>query len=595
MFDKDLANSISKKINPNYPFPINENDYKSLSETGMFPFVRIGDKLCMLFKRKESQSFIQTENGFKGVKKGQDFLLVAICDFFKIRRKIFWSDESSPPNIEVEFLDKRVIYDYGLAIKSGIELLTSNGVVVNNRHIDNILDYIYRELNNAPIEYKHKMLGFCDIDRKQVFRHYKLISESNKIIQSTYDSNNDVFPHGKYEEWLDMVNTEVHGNPKMELILAIALSAAVIGFLGKAIPWQNTIFQLVGDSSSGKSTAMALAVSVYSSPKISQGLMKTFNATDNSIQKCMERNNSVVVGFDEGGMNKRDYANLIYTLSSGTSKMRLNGDGEFKEINTWNNICMTTSEFNLLEQSDSKTGLSVRCIEIPAPFTTSADNSNRIKQCIEENYAVAVEPFIKELFSLDKESIISTYKECYDEMFSLHKKAVRCGSVLDERVIQTLAPIYLTAQICKGMEKGIRIRISPSKIKEQLIEISSRMCSSENSIEGKALDIIKRFIETNWISIEYPYDKEIDRFDKRGIIARIRKFSDEWFFEMYKANFDELMRKNGLSPIVVKRRLKELKILHAEKGRLEKRLKFNNNNFAIPCIQLSLPYEMKEP
>lgn len=127
-----------------------------------------------------------------------------------------------------------------------------------------------------------------------------------------------------------------------------------------------------------------------------------------------------------------------------------------------NDICMTTSEFNLLEQSDSKTGLSVRCIEIPAPFTTSADNSNRIKQCIEENYAVAVEPFIRELFSLDKESVISTYKECYDELFSLHKKAVRCGSVLDERVIQTLAPIYLTAQICKEMEKGIRIRISPS-------------------------------------------------------------------------------------------------------------------------------------
>lgn len=65
MFDQDLANSISKKFNPNYPFPINENDYKSLSETGMFPFVRIGDKLCMLFRRRESQGFIQTGNGFK--------------------------------------------------------------------------------------------------------------------------------------------------------------------------------------------------------------------------------------------------------------------------------------------------------------------------------------------------------------------------------------------------------------------------------------------------------------------------------------------------------------------------------------------------
>ena len=53
----------------------------------------------------------------------------------------------------------------------------------------------------------------------------------------------------------------------------------------------------------------------------------------------------------------------------------------------------------------------------------------------------------------------------------------------------------------------------------------------------------------------------------------------------------ELMKENGLSPIVVKRRLKEKKILLAEKDRLEKRLKFKNKNYSVPCIQLSLPYE----
>lgn len=585
MFDKSLAESISKRFNSNYPYPLSENDYKALSETGMFPFIRIGDKLCILFKRKESQGFIQTENGLKNVKDGQDYLLVAICDYFRIKRKIFWSDGTAPPNIEVAFLDRLVIFDYGLVIKSGIELLSSNGVVVNNRYVDNILDYIYKSLNDAPITYKHKKLGFCDTGGQQVFRHYKLISESNDIVQSTYDSNNDIIPHGTYEEWLKMVNAEVHGNPKMELILAIAFSAALIGFLGKSIPWQNTIFQLVGDSSSGKTTAMALAVSVYSSPKISEGLMKTFNATDNSIQKCMERNNSVVVGFDEGGMNKRDYANLIYTLSSGASKMRLNGDGEFKEMNTWQNICMTTSEFNLLEQSDSKTGLSVRCIEIPAPFTKTAENSNNIKRCINDNYAVAAEPFVRELFALDKDSILSTYHECFDELLSLHKKAVPFGSVLDERVIQTLTPIYLTAQICKEM----KIRISPAKIKEQLIEISSKMCSSDNSLEGKALDIIKLFIDTNRSIIEFPNDYQ--EIQKYNTVARIREFKGDWLFDIYKETFDNLMKENGLSPIVVKRRLKEKKILLAEKDRLEKRLKFKNKNYSVPCIQLSLPYE----
>ena len=60
---------------------------------------------------------------------------------------------------------------------------------------------------------------------------------------------------------------------------------------------------------------------------------------------------------------------------------------------------------------------------------------------------------------------------------------------------------------------------------------------------------------------------------------------------MYKEKFDELMRENGLSPIVVKRRLKEKQILRAEKGRLEKRLKLKNCNFIAPCVQLVLPNE----
>lgn len=593
MFDKDLAESISKRFNPNYPFPLSENDYKSLSETGMFPFVRIGDKLCILFKRKESQSSVQTENGLKNVREGQDYLLVAICDYFRIKRKIFWSDDTAPPNIEVEFLNKVITYDYGLVIKSGIELLSSNGVVVNNRYVDNILDYIYKSLNDAPIIYKHKKLGFCDTGGQQVFRHYKLISESDDIVQSTYESNNDIIPHGTYEEWLKMVNEEVHGNPKMELVLAIAFSAALIGFLGKSIPWQNTIFQLVGDSSSGKTTAMALAVSVYSSPKISEGLMKTFNATDNSIQKCMERNNSVVVGFDEGGMNKKDNANLIYTLSSGASKMRLNGDGEFKEMNTWKNICMTTSEFNLLEQSDNKTGLLVRCIEIPAPFTKTAESSNKIMQCINDNYAVAVEPFVRELFALDKDSVLEAYQECFDELLSLYKKGALFESVIEKRVIQTLTPIYLTAQICKGM----KIRISPTKIKEQLISISTTLCSSENSIEEKALNVVKEFINSNFMTTEYPFDKYLEDPEeglpiKKDItLVRMRQYDKEWLVDIHKKLFDSLMKRNGLSPLVVKRKLKERKILKAEKDRLEKRLKFEKNSFSIPCIQLSLPVE----
>ena len=567
---------------------LSEDEYKVLSNSGTFPFIKIKNHISFITKIKEKTTTVITENGYQSLQKDDKYLLITICDYFMIKRKIFWSDDSSPPNIEIEFLNKSEIFECTVVTKSGIELLVNNGITINTRYIDKILDYMFISLNRAEIHYQHKMLGFYNQEGIDVFRHYNLISPSDTIAQSEYHSILDIKPTGSYEQWLKMIEDEVSGNEKLELILSIAFSAALIGFLGKDVCDLNSIFQLVGDSSSGKSTAMALAVSVYSSPIISRGLMKTFNATDNSIQKCMERNNSVVIGFDEGGMRNKDFTNLIYTLASGASKMRLTGDGEFKEICTWQNICLTTSEYNLLEQSDKKTGLSVRCIEISSPFTSSAENSEKIMNCIKNNYAVAIEPFVKKLFEMGKENLTSLFYKAKTTLYDNHKKCSKHQSVLDERIVRTLTPIIVSAEICKDMG----MKISPSNVETQLLEISIKVCDKENSIENVAINTIKCFIERNLNRVLLPNDDIIiDGIKRRNCIARLHKRknnSDFQLLDILRDEFDNLMRENNLSPKVVKRKLKEKGLLKTEKGRLDKRLKLGDFPYAIPCCQIVL-------
>lgn len=190
ILNKVLFKNKLKKLNPNYPLVLYEEEYKVLSKSGTYPFVKIGHHLTFVTKKKDKSTTIITENGYRDLNDDEKYLLITISDYFRIKRKIFWSDDSSPPNLEVEFLNKTVIFEYGVLTKSGIDLLVANGVAVNSRYIDMVLDYLFLSINNAPVHYKHKMLGFQEINGNIIYRHHKLISNSEKqfkvsMIQTT--------------------------------------------------------------------------------------------------------------------------------------------------------------------------------------------------------------------------------------------------------------------------------------------------------------------------------------------------------------------------------------------------------------------------
>ena len=90
----------------------------------------------------------------------------------------------------------------------------------------------------------------------------------------------------------------------------------------KKIIDENPIFHKVGRTTTGKSTAGKLAVSVFGNPTIGKkSLYKTFNATENAFLRQVGGHHGVLAYFDEFSMSSiEDTTIASYTLAVGEER-----------------------------------------------------------------------------------------------------------------------------------------------------------------------------------------------------------------------------------------------------------------------------------
>ena len=116
------------------------------------------------------------------------------------------------------------------------------------------------------------------------------------------DTSDDLEPKGTFEDWFNMYLNEVKGHFYLELATIFGISALVTAFLkhNHEIEFAGIIFSFTGQSSTGKSTAAALAVSVAGNPnKGSETLFRSWNATRNALESYLSNNYGVPLVFDE--------------------------------------------------------------------------------------------------------------------------------------------------------------------------------------------------------------------------------------------------------------------------------------------------------
>jgi uncharacterized protein (DUF927 family) len=168
---------------------------------------------------------------------------------------------------------------------------------------------------------------------------------------------------GALEEWRDSVAALAAGNSR----LVFALSVAFAGPLAHLVGEDSGGFHLRGASSSGKSTALKLAASVWGSP---DSYPRLWRATANGLEGLAALHNDGLLILDElSQIDPKEAGEAAYLLANGQGKSRANRSGAARQAARWRLLFLSAGEVPLsvlVAQSGRKTnaGQEIRMADI---------------------------------------------------------------------------------------------------------------------------------------------------------------------------------------------------------------------------------------
>ncbi len=246
----------------------------------------------------------------------------------------------------------------------------------------------------------------------------------NEIIFDTSIKDDSYGTSGTLQQWNDLVARWCVGNSR----LIFAISAAFASLLLSICDLPNFGFHFVGNSSSGKTTCLNLAASVFGNPKY----VVTWKATDNAMENIAFRRNDSLLILDElSEISPSKAGDVAYMLANGQGKKRLDKDCNARETLSWRLIFLSSSEVDLNshmaeDSKTSKAGQKVRLLNISAKpskesngifdnlmgFQDGAEFSDYLREKASKYYGTASIEFIKQI--LEHQSLI---KDQYREEF----------------------------------------------------------------------------------------------------------------------------------------------------------------------------------
>lgn len=453
------------------------------------------------------------------------------------------------------------VFDCDILTKVGVKDLYKYGVRFAEEDAYKVVKYLVKSEGSATIIRSYSKLGWSKEGKIKLFRGHSALSTEGVHKGLTYDGQLDLKPTGDLEKWLAMVKTEVLKSTAMTVVMLLGFAGALVSLLNEKKDIGSIMFNLSNKSSKGKTTTAMLTVSVCSSPILNRGCAISFNATENALIQFISSCGGHTVVVDEIALsNSKDFNRIMYAICQGRSKMRLNGDATQKEVTEFNGIVISTAEFGLINE-DTPNGIKARVFEIKDTLTDSAENSDNIKSCIYENYALAGEPFVKHLIQKG-DGVFEDYEK--DKKYLCDKCADK--KELSERIFSKLAPIMTTARYVNEI---FQMGIDEVMVANYLLNLECQV-SAEVKPEERLVEIVRQEVSRN--ASRYVIDKKTANFCSCcGAVKTLSENKSE--IQISQTEFERIMEEHGVNDW--KSTLKMLKkqgILQTEGDRLSKRV-----------------------
>jgi putative DNA primase/helicase len=231
------------------------------------------------------------------------------------------------------------------------------------------------------------------------------------VFQPPYVINHAYRVGGTFDGWKSEIAARAIGNNR----LAFALCAGFVGPLLKLARIDGGGFHYRGPSSTGKSTALHVAGSVWGGGGVND-FVRSWRTTDNALEGMALIHNDTLLPLDEiAEVDPRAASRAAYMLSNGQGKARSNKTGELRQSYEWRASFLSTGEISLASKvaEDGRratAGQEVRVIDIPADagrgmglfeelhgFNRPGDLAEALRNATQRHYGHAARAFLAEI------------------------------------------------------------------------------------------------------------------------------------------------------------------------------------------------------
>lgn len=384
------------------------------------------------------------------------------CNAFYIEevlRDLFQNNFFAKMFVSAEDTPSKFIVPMSVACSDKIfDPLTNYGLDLqkNKDNQEFVEDVIGSTEGDAVRRYIHGHKGLFEVDGHTVFLGSEMLGHPTKeskylklvkISDVVYKESSCFTAKGDFETWRDGMANFVKDNPALQLALVVGASSVPSAYLRKNGLLEGTLtLSFVGASSTGKTSAAGVASSIWSSPKIGEGVMQNLRATENHIIASLNNNNGVLAVFDEATASKSiNFDDLVYDISAGISKGRCDSQGNPVPRGSWSGTVLFTSEISILSKTSGTAGLHARLAEINTTFTKSAQNAEDMLEFITENHGTAWKPFVETFMSMPRVEI----RRMFLEKLSKVTERIKPFSGVERRVCKNYATLLVTAEVAK--------------------------------------------------------------------------------------------------------------------------------------------------
>jgi putative DNA primase/helicase len=279
------------------------------------------------------------------------------------------------------------------------------------------------------------------------------------VLYQTENPTHDYKQSGTLESWQKEISLRCIGNSR----LMLAVSCAFAGMLLEPAGLESGGIHFVSESSTGKTTVLRVAASVYGAPDY----LNRWRATANGLEALAALRSDTLLILDElSQVDPREAGEIAYMLANGSGKARAGKSGHARARAQWRLLFLSAGEISLAQHlqeagKKAKAGQEVRLVDIPADagkgmgvfeylhdFESAPAFSEALNQATTQCYGTPARAFLEKITCLNHAGLSNCIKQVSKKFITNNLPENASGQV--HRICERFALIAAAGELASS-------------------------------------------------------------------------------------------------------------------------------------------------